>query len=92
MKNVNCQFTFGVFTKWDECKRKQKEKKGKGTVNVHQTIEVYKQDFQKALDGKRCEMFFVDVESEDTSDVSLLFLLFYSMLYEVCFLCTQGVM
>lgn len=82
-KNVNCQFTFGVFTKWDECIRKQQEERGKDKVDVNQTREGYEQKFHKALEGK-CEMFFVDVKSEHTDDVSLLFLLFYSMLHAVC--------
>lgn len=89
MNNVNCQFTFGVFTKWDECKRKEKEKKSEDTVDVDQLREVYEQDFLNALKGE-CEMFFVNVECENTNDVSLLFLLFFSMLHAFCFLCTHN--
>ena len=74
MKSVNCQFTFGVLTKWDEFVRKEQEE-SEDTVDVHQTREGYKQDFYEALEGQ-CEMFFVDVKCENTNDVSLLFLLF----------------
>lgn len=52
VKGVGCPFTFGVFTKWDECFRKA-EKEGDDTVkNVTETAEVFKKKFWEALQGK----------------------------------------
>lgn len=78
MSEVDCQFTFGVFTKWDECIRKANEE-NEVMVDVEQAKEDCKQNFQDALKG-RCEVFFVDVRCENNNDVSLLFVFFYSLL------------
>ena len=62
MKDVGCPFTFGVFTKWDECLRKA-EKEGDDTVkNVTETAEVFKKEFWEVLQGKS-KVYFVNVEN-----------------------------
>ena len=78
---ANCQYTFGVFTKWDQLVKRTKEE-GEDPVD-DEISKSYKQEFQNVVKGQ-CEVFFVDVKSEHTDDVSLLFLLFYSMLHAVC--------
>lgn len=81
VKEVNCQYTFGVFTKWDECTRKAQE--SEDTVDLEQARKDCKQNFEDALE-KQCEVFFVDVRCENNNYVCFLFLFFYSML-----LCTE---
>ena len=69
MKDVGCPFTFGVFTKWDECLRKA-EKEGDDIVkNVIETADAYEKEFLEALQGKS-EVYFVDVENFLEPDVS----------------------
>lgn len=78
MKEVNCQFTFGVFTytKWDVCLKKAKEKR-EGTVDVEETRKNYETKFRDSLKNQ-CEVFFVDgSECVENIDVSLLLLLFF---------------
>ena len=62
----------------------RRQEESEDAVDVKQTREGYKRDFRKALEGQ-CEMFFVDVKCANTDDVSLMFLLFYSMLHTVCY-------
>ncbi|KAL9989158.1 hypothetical protein ACROYT_G003675 [Oculina patagonica] len=66
VKDVNCQFTFGVFTKWDECKRKAVEE-NEAAVDVEQAREDCLQDFRDALKDQ-CEVFFVDVKCVGNDD------------------------
>ena len=69
MKDVGCPFTFGVFTKWDECLRRA-EKEGDDMVkNVTERAEAYKKEFREALQGKS-EVYFVNVENFLEPDVS----------------------
>ena len=71
MKDVNCQFTFGVFTKWDECIKKAEEE-NEGAVDVEQAREDCEEDFRAALKNQ-CKVFFVNVkECVGNNDVSLL--------------------
>lgn len=62
----------------------RRQEESEDAVDVEQTREGYKRDFRNALEGQ-CEMFFVDVKCANTDDVSLMFLLFYSMLHTVCY-------
>ncbi len=70
VKDVNCQFTYGVFTKWDECIKKAREE-NEATVDVKQARRDCENDFRDALNGQ-CEVFFVDVKRAGNNDVSLL--------------------
>ncbi len=70
MKDVNCQFTFGVFTKWDECIRKAEEEK-EAAVDVKQARKDCENEFRNALKGQ-CEVFFVDVKRVENNNVSIL--------------------
>ena len=71
MKEVNCQFTFGVFTKWDECIEKAKEE-NYDTVDLEQARKDCEKDFRDELKNQ-CEVFFVNVkECVGNNHVSLL--------------------
>ena len=70
MKDVNCQFTFGVFTKWDECLKKAKDE-SEAEVDVEEARKDCEKDFRDALKDQ-CEVFFVDVRCAQNNDVSLL--------------------
>ena len=66
---MNCQFTFGVFTKWDECLKKAKEEGEETVRNVCQTAKDYKEEFRNALEGKG-KVYFVNVKNVGHADVS----------------------
>lgn len=70
VKDVNCQFTFGVFTKWDECKKKAEEENEGADISVKQAGEDSEQEFREALENK-CKVFFVDVKRVESNDVSV---------------------
>ena len=70
MKNVGCQFTFGVFTKWDECIRKAQEK---GQRSIRAVVEIannYAKEFCEELQGKG-KAYFVNVKNFENHDVSM---------------------
>ena len=52
---MNCQFNFGVFTKWDKVLRDIEEGKRQ------QLQEITEGDFQSVVNGK-CMVYFVDVK------------------------------
>ena len=70
MKNVGCQFTFGVFTKWDECIRKAQEE---GQQKIRAVVEIannYAKEFCEELQGKG-KAYFVNVKNFENHDVSM---------------------
>lgn len=52
---MNCQFNFGVFTKWDKVLRDEEEGKRQ------QLQEIIEGDFQSLVNGK-CMVYFVDAK------------------------------
>ena len=69
MKDVGCPFTFGVFTKLDECLRKAEIAGDDMVKNVTEIAEIYKKEFREALQGKS-EVYFVNVKKVLEPDVS----------------------
>ena len=69
MKDVGCPFTFGVFTKWDECLRNAEIEGDDMVKNVTETAEAYKKEFREALQGKS-EVYFVNGKNFLEPDVS----------------------
>ena len=69
VKNVGCQFTFGVFTKWDECIRKAREEGQQSIRNVVKTANDYMKEFCEVLQGKG-KAYFVNVKNFENHDVS----------------------
>ena len=69
VKNVGCQFTFGVFTKWDECIRKAREEGQQSIRNVVKTANDYMKEFCEVLQG-RGKAYFVNVKNFENHDVS----------------------
>lgn len=69
MKNVGCQFTFGVFTKWDECIRKAQEEGDESVRNVVKLANDYIKEFCEVLQGKG-KAYFVNVKNFENPDVS----------------------
>ena len=72
VNDAKCQFTFGLFTKWDKCVKKSKSEDG-DTFDEKKAREMNEEDFRTALEGQ-CKVFFVDVKSVINNDVSLLYL------------------
>ena len=69
VKNVGCQFTFGIFTKWDECIRKAREEGQQSIRNVVKTANDYMKEFCEVLQGKG-KAYFVNVKNFENHDVS----------------------
>ena len=69
VKNVGCQFTFGIFTKWDECIRKAREEGQQSIRNVVKTANDYMKEFCEVLQG-RGKAYFVNVKNFENIDVS----------------------
>ena len=69
MKNVGCQFTFGVFTKWDKCIRKAQEEGDETVRNVVKLFNDYIKEFCEVLQGKG-KAYLVNVKNFENPDVS----------------------
>ncbi|RMX44873.1 hypothetical protein pdam_00020005 [Pocillopora damicornis] len=82
VKNVGCQFTFGIFTKWDECIRKAREEGQQSIRNVIKTANDYMKEFCEVLQGKG-KAYFVNVknfENHDTCNCEYDWLIFIALL------------
>ena len=71
VKEVNCQFTFGVFTKWDEFIKKAKND---DNVDVEFLRKEYEERYLQSVDNKG-EVYFVSVGCVENNNVSLSFIL-----------------
>ena len=69
VKRVGCQFTFAVFTKWDECLRKAQEKGEHAVKYAKQMANDYEQEFCEAVQEKG-DVYFVNVKDFENPDVS----------------------
>ena len=76
VKKVNCQFTFGVFTKLDELV----EIAQNDNVDVDFLRQHCEEGYKKAVDGKG-EVHFVSVKCVENHNVSLLFTFCYYLVY-----------
>lgn len=69
MKRVGCQFTFAVFTKWDECLRLAQEKGEHAVKNTEEMANDYEKEFCEAVQEKG-DVYFVNVQDFGNPDVS----------------------
>jgi len=65
VKKVNCQYTFGVFTKWDDLKEKLEQQEGNATDIEEVLTDLRDKNKEKFLNSvnDRCtknDIFFVD--------------------------------
>ena len=72
VKKVNCQYTFGVDTRWDESKRNKTE--GDGRASLGNIRKKYEEKYRKMIAiGKedKDQVFFVNVKSVQEIKVSV---------------------
>ena len=72
---MNCQFKFGVFTKWDEYLEGEEEGEEEAGDERQQIRENYKQDFRGSVKN-RCEVYFVDAKHFIKAEVRFVRILF----------------
>ena len=79
LNNVNCQFKFGVFTRYDEDLQDEEEQENIKTTDDtgerQQMRENYKGDFQSFVNDK-CEVYFVDAKHFITAKVRFVRIVF----------------
>lgn len=71
MKEVNCHYTFGVYTHWDRCIEAKKK-------DMHSIRGKFKKQYLKMREAHD-EVFFVNVESVEKIKVGLLREILYSL-------------
>ena len=69
MKEVSCQYTFGVYTNWDKCV--EAKKKDDGRADVDDVRRKYQRKYRKMFEAREAQVFFVDVNSVAKIKVSL---------------------
>ena len=72
VKEVNCQYTFGVYTRWDECIKNKLE--GDGSASLKNIRKEYEENYRKMIATGRedkDQVFFVNVESVQKIKVSV---------------------
>lgn len=70
MKEVNCQYTFGVFTHWDKCIAAKK--KDDGRADTDDVRKQYEMDYRESFEAHHHEaVFFVDAKSVEEIKVSV---------------------
>ena len=72
---MNCQFKFGVFTKWDEYLQGEEEGEEAAGDERQQIRENYKHDFRGSVKN-RCEVYFVDAKHFIKAEVRFVRILF----------------
>jgi len=72
VRKVNCQYTLGVYTRWDECQNEENEEDGNATPEeVRRELQ---EDYRKYVatgQEDKDQVFFVNVKSVQEIKVSV---------------------